>query len=144
MNPIRKRLAIALLLVTVYAACKSVAPGQDPILVRAQQSYATTLATCDFLFTLQANNKDSIEKALPGTNAIVNEMRAKAKLVLPELLKAIDSYAATKDSGPLMKWSAVAAQLLDSAQKILTSLSASHLAVAPVPRIDLRLYPVLI
>lgn len=131
MRRFRSPAAIALVLALAIVAvgcdgCSSVAPGNDPILVRAEQTYNITLDSLDTLFNLQMDNAAAIEKLLPGTNAIVNKMRADAKIALPELRKAIDTYRTNKDAAALQKWSAVATRLLASAMSIMAKISESN------------------
>ena len=125
---------IAVLVVSV-AACASVKPGEDPVLVQAQRTYSNTRDALNTLFTLEMDNKDLIESKLPGTHAIVDGIKTQAKIALPELLKAIDTYAANRDRAALDKWEAVALQILESAKVIIANLGKQGI-VASGPALE--------
>jgi hypothetical protein len=122
-----RKLAVVVMLLTMATACATVAPGQDPVLVRAQQTYQTSVDTFDLLFNLELENKDLIESKLPGTHMIVDKVKVQAKVALPALLSAIDTYKANKDQVGLTKWLAVVEDLLRSAQGVVSQVSAAGL-----------------
>lgn len=95
MNTKRSLVAFCLLL-CLAVGCATVKPGADPVLVRAQQTYATAVNSCDLLFNLELDNRALIESKLPGTHAAVDKIKVNAKKYLPELLKATDSYSVAK------------------------------------------------
>lgn len=117
------RLAAALTVILAsLTACPATAPGQDPVLVQAQRTYSNARDTLDLLFNLEKDNAALIEQKLPGTHAVVDGIKTQAKIALPELLKAIDTYAANKDRAAIDKWEAVVRQLLESAKVIVSNL----------------------
>ena len=117
--------AAVVALAVILVACSTVAPGQDPILVRAQQTYSVALDSFDLLFNLENDNKALIEEKLPGTHAVVDKIKVQAKVALPALLSAIDTYKVNKDKDTLIKILAVVENLLHSAQELLPKVSAA-------------------
>ena len=120
-HSLKRSLGVVLVL-SMAVACATVQPGQDPVLVRAQQSYKTAVDSCDLAFKLELNNRELIEKALPGTHATVDKIKTEAKVALPALLAAIDSYAATKDQAALVRALAVVDTILAHIQGVLAAL----------------------
>jgi uncharacterized lipoprotein len=113
------------LTVILVAGCATVAPTADPVLVRAQQSYATAVNTCDLLFNIELDNRTLIESKLPGTHATVDKIKTQAKTYLPKLLSAIDTYAAAKTAANASTLTAVLAVVeafLASAQDLITKV----------------------
>lgn len=134
----RNPLVLAAAWTVIFAAltaCPSAQPGQDPVLVNAQRAYTNTRDTLDLLFNLEMSNKALIETKLPGTHHVVDGIKTQAKVALPELLKAIDTYATSRDKANLEKWQAVANQLFESAKVIIANFGKQGI-VASGPLLD--------
>lgn len=99
-TPSRSVVLALVAVIVLSAGCATLKTGADPILVRAQQTYATATHTADLLFNLEFDNRALVEAKLPGTRAKVDVLRKNAKTYLPVLLKTIDQYkaASTKEN----------------------------------------------
>lgn len=115
------RIAAALAVVLVLSGCATVAPGEDKILVRAQQTYETARETANLLFTIEDQHEALLESKLPGTHAVVEKLRVRVREELPKLLRAIDAYDAARAVGKndLLTALAVAEEFLDELQGLL-------------------------
>jgi hypothetical protein len=116
-------------IVMAAPSCAPVAAGEDPVLVRAQQTYLTARDSFDLLFNIELDNRDLIEQKLPGTHKVVNDVKVRAKQALPALLSAIDTYKINKDKDKLSLWLAVVEDLLRSAQAELGKVSAAAIPI---------------
>jgi len=114
-----KRSIAAVAALLVLLSCATLRPGEDPILVRAQQTYETAVNTFNALFVIEDENEAALEARLPGTHAKVEKLRRLAREHLPRLLRAIDAYDATAGGSDLAKALAMIEWALGEAQSIL-------------------------
>lgn len=115
------RFAAILVVAALAASCASVSPGEDPVLVRAQQTYETARETANLLFTIEDQHEALLESKLPGTHAVVEKLRVRVRAELPKLLRAIDAYDAARAVGKsdLLTALAVAEEFLGELQGLL-------------------------
>jgi len=71
---VRWSLCLALLVMT---GCASVAPGHDPVVVRAEQSLSIAFDTIDTFLKLEHDNQELVKKKLPEVHAFAQKLRAK-------------------------------------------------------------------
>ena len=120
-----KRPALLLLLVALSVGCATVRPGEDPVLVRAQQTYETARETANLLFVLEDQHQDLLESKLPGTHKTVEGLRLTVRKELPNLLRAIDAYEAARSAGKsdLLTALAVVDEFLDEIQALVSKVA---------------------
>lgn len=113
------------LVLVLLAACTTapLEPGQDPVLVRAQQTYETARESANLLFVIEDEHEALIEAKLPGTHKLVEKLRLRIREDLPRLLRAIDAYGAARDAdkNDLLTALAVGEQFLAEVQTILAN-----------------------
>jgi hypothetical protein len=123
MNEVRRlrlwRYAIVLSLAVASLRCASLNPGEDPLLVRAQQSYEVAVATADLLFKTEYNNRVFLEQKFPGFRAKVDVLRTRAKTDLPALMNVINAYEQSGNKDVLTTATAVIEQLIMELQGML-------------------------
>lgn len=84
----------ALLLVVLFTACATVAPGQDPVLVNAERNLNVAVKSLDALFKTDYQNWQVIDPAIPGWKAAVNALRVTAPSVIDAADASIKAYRA--------------------------------------------------
>jgi hypothetical protein len=82
------------LLVLAIAACATVQPGQDVVLVNAERDLKIAVATLDNLFKIDAQNWQEIDPLIPGWKAAVNSLRMAAPPTIDAANAAIKAYRA--------------------------------------------------
>jgi hypothetical protein len=117
------RLVALFVAVALVSGCRTLAPGADAKLVRAQQTYDTAVATFDTLFVFEDQNQPVLESKIPGSHAAVEKLRVIARTYLPKLLQAIDAYTMSKAAGlsDLETYLAIIETALDEAQAMLAT-----------------------
>jgi hypothetical protein len=113
---------VALLAVLLVAACATLSPTSDPVLVRAEQSLATALDVTDALVQLDYTHRDALAAAVPGAHAVAERIRVKGPAVFKLAASAMDTYRANRtpeNKATLQTTLAVVADLFNSAQQVL-------------------------
>jgi len=82
------------LLVVALAACATVQPGQDVILVNAERDLKIAVGTIDNLFKVDYENWKVIDPLIPGWKAAVNALRVAAPPVIDAADGSIKAYRA--------------------------------------------------
>lgn len=85
-------------LVVLLAGCASIKPGNDPLIVHADQSRKALVETADSFVALEKNNRDyfwSVSKSIKHT---ADGIRATVPPILIALDASVDRYRAHKTS----------------------------------------------
>lgn len=61
----------------VMTGCASVAPGHDPVVVRAEQSLSIAFDTIDTFLKLEHGNQELVKQKVPEVHAFAQKLRAK-------------------------------------------------------------------
>jgi len=82
------------LFIVALAACATVAPGNDPVLVNAERNLNVAVKSLDALFKTDYQNWQVIDPAIPGWKAAVNALRITAPPVIDAADASIKAYRA--------------------------------------------------
>lgn len=97
-------------------ACSTVQPGQDALLVRAEQTEKTAFSIMDTFVTIEDQNQALLEAKLPGIHAAAEKIRREGKPAIRALHNAIDAYRKNPDAPALIKALSVVESLSNDAQ----------------------------
>ena len=91
----RQRVPVmALVAVLFVAACVTLKPGSDPVLVNAERSLAVATDSIDALFKVDYQYGPVIDAKVPGWKGAVNELRLRAPSILDTANAAVKAYRA--------------------------------------------------
>jgi hypothetical protein len=82
------------LFIVALAACATVAPGNDPVLVNAERNLNVAVKSLDALFKTDYQNWQVIDPAIPGWKGAVNALRVAAPPVIDAADGSIKAYRA--------------------------------------------------
>jgi hypothetical protein len=82
------------LLVVALAACATIQPGQDVILVNAERDLKIAVGTIDNLFKVDYDNWQVIDPLIPGWKPAVNALRVAAPPTIDAANASIKAYRA--------------------------------------------------
>jgi hypothetical protein len=105
--------------ISLSLACATLQPGQDALLVRAEQVEQTSFAITNAFVTLEDQNQAALEAKLPGIHKAAEQVRRTAPPSSRALHTAIDAYRAAKvkDANTLSVALSVVEQIVADAQK---------------------------
>lgn len=129
-----KRTARILLAVAVFAGvvvgCKSLAPGEDPILVNAEKVEESGFYLTDAFVKLDRANP-ALESALPGVHAAAQSVRQKAPDAIRQLRGLINTYRNGPGAKPDLSTAVtLVKQLMDDAQVWINRAAGAGVAEA--------------
>lgn len=90
------RLSLMVGLLVVGTGCASILPGNDPLVVRAQQTRGVAFATFDAFVTIEHRHRDLLWKADPGFKHTADKIREGAPKWFKSFDAALASYRSTK------------------------------------------------
>lgn len=90
------RTLVVLLLCSSLAACAALKAGEDPVLVRAEQTEQTAFATMDTFVNLERDNEALLRTLVPGIHAAAEAVRLKGPAAIRDLRDVIATYKAAK------------------------------------------------
>jgi hypothetical protein len=98
-----RRLVAAALALALYAAavlaaagCRAVAPGSDPVVVRAEQANATGIEAVDLFLKVEHDNRAWVRAELPAVHATAETIRREFPRKEEEYLDALALYRQTR------------------------------------------------
>jgi hypothetical protein len=97
MRTLFKRAVTTMLLVAV--GCATLAPGENPVIVRAEQLEAAAFAVTDTFVKVEYTQRAagaSLEKTLPGITAAANKARVNGPKAIRQVHQVIEVYVAAK------------------------------------------------
>jgi hypothetical protein len=96
MNKLHKLMAIALLagLIPVFSGCRLL-KGEDPLLVRAEQSIRFAYVVTDSFLKFEYDNRQQF----PALKPVADRIRVNAPIVLKRALDATEVYKKTRSRG---------------------------------------------
>lgn len=80
------------LLVVALAACATVQPGADPLLVNSERSLNLAVGSLDDLFKMDAANWQAIDPVIPSWKDSVNALRVAAPPVIEAANASLKAY----------------------------------------------------
>lgn len=83
-------------MLVLFAGCKALSPGADPVVVRAQQTAQATYAAVDAFLNFELANRDQLWKADPEIKHAADKLRATVPSALTALRTATKSYQVNK------------------------------------------------
>jgi len=94
----RKNVAVGIIfLVAVMAfGCAHTAPGEDPILVRSEQTLVVTFAVLDSFVRIEYQNRALIAEKAPSLASLAEQIRSRAPAMLLAANDAVDVYRRLK------------------------------------------------
>ena len=90
------KILLAILSVVVLVGCSTVAPGNDPLIVHAQQAKASYIYTADTFLRFEYENRNSIWKKTTEVKKIADRIREQTPEILRLTDEAIARYKAYK------------------------------------------------
>jgi hypothetical protein len=106
------------------SGCATLAPGADPVVVRAEQTLSASLDVTTALLTLEKDHPATFDAAIPGAHKVAEDLRVKFPPAYHEGERLLETYKANKsidNKVTLTTALAVVTQLTESAQKLLAA-----------------------
>lgn len=104
--------------------CATVQPGNDAVVVHAEQTYQEAFDASDALFKLDKINRAIILQTAPEVHAQINALKPKVKQVLANANSDIKTYKANRTTANLAKLNAAIAALTQILEQIRDQQSA--------------------
>ncbi len=111
-----------LVFLLLLAGCSALAPGADPVVVRAEQTAGAAKKTLDNFFQFERANRDSLWKLDHGIKHTADILRVRAPASIKALRAATKTYKAVKSQEHIDAvdlWLAEVAALVGQAQTTL-------------------------
>lgn len=118
-----------LLAAIILSGCASVEPGNDPLIVRSEQTAQIALSTFDALFNIEYSNREWIDAYAPMMRDRVNHLRDYAPVALKSLRTATAEYRSERSEVTASKLQAVLSSIasgLSEANQLITELSTMN------------------
>jgi hypothetical protein len=115
------RFLFILALMPLFSGCKLL-PGQDPLLVRAEQSIRFSYVAIDSFLKFEKDNREQY----PFLKPVADKMRRHAPVILNQAVAAVKVYRASKaaqDADVVVQYLAVVENLTREAQAATAQLS---------------------
>lgn len=106
--------------------CATVQPGNDPIVVHAEQTYQEAFDTFDTLFKLDSDNRAFVLQHAPSVHKAINDLKPKAKQALSNVHNVLAAYKANRDANnkaSLATYLATLQALLNEAKTYTSQIS---------------------
>lgn len=111
-------------LVGCTGGCAALAPGADPIVVRAEQTAAFAFEAMDLFLKMEENNREALRQAAPEVEKVANRVRVDGKSALVSLRDATKAYKTNRtpeNKANLDTWMAVVEELRAISTKYLVA-----------------------
>ena len=121
--------AIVSLLALFIASCSTIAPGSDPVVVRAQQTIKQAKISMDAYVHLEDSYTTQLKKINPNFHKLAESIRANGQQWITDGMSAVETYRSTKDQTALNRALAVLSQAIADCQKYTSQAQSNGVAI---------------
>jgi len=125
MKKLNQSCNVAITLVALFVvSCSTIAPGSDPVVVRAQQTIQQAKTTMNAFVTLEDQYSVQLKKINPSIHTAAENIRAHGQQWLTDGFSAIEAYRVSKDQTALNRALGVLAIAVADSQKYTSQANA--------------------